>query len=160
MASTTDRPAEGRLLRWIDIPPTWLGLALAAVWGLDRVLPLHVFGALGDGAGSVLMVLGLALMAAAVLQMMLARTTFIPRRDPAALVTGGVFRLSRNPIYLGDALVLFGFILWRDVPLALPLVPLFMAFIAGRFIRGEEERLRARFGEIFELWAARTRRWL
>jgi hypothetical protein len=55
-------------------------------------------------------------------QMTLARTTVIPRRNPSALVTGGLFAWSRNPIYLADAIILTGAILWLDAVLALPLV--------------------------------------
>ncbi|MDZ4096586.1 MAG: isoprenylcysteine carboxylmethyltransferase family protein [Paracoccaceae bacterium] len=144
----------------MDWPPIWLLVALALTALLDWLLPWGLFGDFGVGAGSALIVMGVALMLAAVWQMRAARTTIIPRRDPAALVTGGVFRLSRNPIYLGDALVLAGVILWRDVPLAAPLVPLFLAVIQGRFIMGEEARLRAAFGRGFDDWAQRVRRWI
>jgi protein-S-isoprenylcysteine O-methyltransferase Ste14 len=89
-----------------------------------------------------------------------ARTTIVPRETPAALVTGGIFRFSRNPIYLGDALVLAGVVLWWDVPLAAPLVLLFILVIQTRFILAEEAVLRATFGPAFDAWAARTRRWI
>ncbi len=54
---------------------------------------------------------------------------------------------------------------WRrscggDVPLALPLVPVFMLLIRERFIRAEEQRLRDGFGAAFDDWAARVRRWI
>ncbi|MBW6507429.1 MAG: DUF1295 domain-containing protein, partial [Rhodobacteraceae bacterium] len=114
----------------------------------------------GGWVGGGLVLAGLVLMAAAAAQMVALRTTFIPRRDPQALVTGGVFALSRNPIYLADALVLTGLIIWWQAFWALPLVPAFMAFIARRFIRGEEARIAARFGADWQAYAARTRRWL
>jgi len=100
------------------------------------------------------------LMLLAVAQMALARTTFIPRRDPAALVVGGVFRVSRNPIYLGDALILTGAILYWGAWLALPLVPLFGVWITRRYILDEEARLRRGFGAGFDDWAARVPRWI
>ena len=99
-------------------------------------------------------------MVGAVAQMALAKTTVIPRRNPSALVTRGLFQLSRNPIYLGDALILAGAILWLDAVLALPLVFSFVWLIQTRFIRDEEARLTETFGPEFDLWAARTRRWL
>jgi protein-S-isoprenylcysteine O-methyltransferase Ste14 len=92
--------------------------------------------------------------------MALARTTVIPRRDPSALVTGGVFGWSRNPIYLADAIVLTGAVLWLDAVLALPLVAVFVWLIQTRFIRDEEARLTLAFGPEFDLWAARVRRWV
>lgn len=145
-------------LRILDLPPVWLGLFASLGWGLARVLPVP-FGP-GRVLGMVLIGLGLALMAVAVAQMVARHTTFIPRRDPAALVTGGAFALSRNPIYLADALILAGLLLWWDGLAALWLVPGFMALIARRFIAGEEARIRARFGADWQRYAARTRRWL
>lgn len=147
--------------KWIDLPPLWLALTLLIAWGISLVVPGLGFGGAWAGwAGVALVGAGLLLMGLAAATMMAARTTVIPHRDPLALVTGGVFRLSRNPIYLGDALVLAGFILrWDAVP-ALVLVPVFVWLIDRRFIRAEEARLRAAFGAEFETWAARTRRWI
>ena len=147
------------LLREIDIPPSWLALHIGAAWVLSLLSP-SVFGSLGCALGPGLVVLGALLLAAAVVQMARSRTTVIPRRDPSALVTDGVFSLSRNPIYLADAIILTGAILWLDAVLALPLVFSFVWLIQTRFIRDEEARLTEAFGPEFDLWAARTRRWL
>ena len=147
------------MLKWVDMPPVWLVGAIVVVRGLDRLLPWGAFGVLAV-FGPVLIVAGLGLMALAVGQMVLARTTVIPKSQPAALVTGGVFRFCRNPIYLGDALVLGGLILHWDVPLGLPVLALFVWVITQRFILGEEAVLRTRFGAAFDAWAARTGRWL
>ena len=146
------------LLQDIDIPPSWLVLHIGAAWLVSLISPV-VFESWGAAVGKVLVLGGGALMLAAVAQMVLARTTVIPRRDPSALVTGGVFGWSRNPIYLGDAILLTGAILWLDAVLALPLVAIFMALIQKRFIRDEETRLTLAFGAAFDLWASRTRRW-
>ena len=103
--------------------------------------------------------LGVLVTLGAAVQMALARTTVIPRRDPSSLVTTGLFAWSRNPIYLSDLLMLAGAILWLDAILALPLLAGFAWLIQTRFIRDEEARLTAAFGPEFDLWAARTRRW-
>jgi protein-S-isoprenylcysteine O-methyltransferase Ste14 len=145
-------------LRDIDIPPSWLVLHLALAWAVSLVSPAVLAG-WGRLPGQVLVFLGLAIMAVAVVQMVLRRTTVVPRRDPQALVTSGLFSLSRNPIYLGDALILAGAILWLDAILALPLVLSFVWLIQTRFIRDEEARLTLAFGAEFDLWASRTRRW-
>jgi protein-S-isoprenylcysteine O-methyltransferase Ste14 len=147
----------GRVLDW---PPLWLAGALAAAAVLDRLIPLALLGEGGRLPGALLGLAGLALMALAVVRMAAARTTVIPRRAPAALVTGGVFALSRNPIYLGDALVLAGAILWWDAPLALPLIPAFVAIITRRFILGEEAALARAFGPAWQAWSARVPRWI
>ncbi|WP_294969940.1 isoprenylcysteine carboxylmethyltransferase family protein [Tabrizicola sp.] len=147
------------LAREIDIPPTWLALHLGAAWVVSFVSPA-VFADVGRVVGQGLVVLGALLMGAAVVQMSLARTTVIPRRSPSALVTSGLFSLSRNPIYLGDGLILTGAILWLDAVLALPLLFSFVWLIQTRFIRDEETRLTEAFGPEFDLWAAHTRRWV
>jgi protein-S-isoprenylcysteine O-methyltransferase Ste14 len=75
------------------------------------------------------------------------------------MIRGGIYRLTRNPIYLADALILTGAILRWDAA-SLVLVPVFMAVIQRRFILGEEAGLRTAFGADFERYAAQVRRWL
>jgi protein-S-isoprenylcysteine O-methyltransferase Ste14 len=147
------------MMTWVDMPPGWLAGAIALVWLLDRLLPLPLFGAL-SAVGPLLVAAGLVLVVGSVLQMRARRTTFIPRATPAALVTTGFFRLCRNPIYLGDALILGGLILWWDVPLGLAVLAGFVWLISVRFIKGEEAVLRATFGTAFDAWSAKTGRWL
>ena len=146
-------------MKWIDLPPVWLGLFVALGWVQATRFPLGSFGAAGDWIGALLVGAGLALAVAAAVEFRRARTTIIPHEEPSAIVTSGVYRFSRNPIYLGDALILAGLGLRWDSVLALVLVPVFVAVITARFIRSEETRLRARFGAEFEAWAARVRRW-
>lgn len=104
--------------------------------------------------------LAAGLVVAAVLEFSRARTTTIPREAPSALITTGIFRHSRNPIYLADLLVLFGVsLIWGSVP-GLVLVPVLGWLLQARFIRGEEERLAAAFGTEFETYRSATRRWI
>ena len=149
------------MLREIDIPPLWLGVFIAIAWALDRLVPglATGWGWLGP-LGYLLIALGLLAMGLALVEFIRGKTTFIPRRVPTAFLQGGIYRLSRNPIYLGDALVLAGLILVWDVPAALVLVPLFMALITRRYILGEEAGLEARFGDEFTAWKQKVRRWL
>jgi protein-S-isoprenylcysteine O-methyltransferase Ste14 len=147
------------VLAVIDLPPVWLALHVAVAWVLSLVSP-PVFGSFGSLAGFWLIGLGILVTLLAAAQMALARTTVIPRRTPASLVTSGLFAVSRNPIYLSDLLILLGAILWLDAVLALPLLPGLAWLIQTRFILDEEARLAASFGAEFDLWAARTRRWI
>jgi len=153
-----------RRLPWpklFDMPPVWLALFVALarvqsvrwpVWAVE--VPLV------DLAAGVLVGGGVLLMLLALVEMRRARTTIVPHLQPERLVTSGVFSRTRNPIYLGDAAVLAGLILfWKAWP-SLILVPLFVWLITDRFIRPEEERLQARFGTAYEHWAQRTRRWI
>ena len=147
------------ILAPVDLPPVWLTLHIVAVWGLSKISPT-VFGFAGDVAGLGLVALGALIAFGAAFQMVRHQTTVIPRRDPSALVSTGLYAWSRNPIYLADLIILLGVILWLDAVLALPLLGLFAWLIQTRFILDEEARLTVAFGPEFDLWAARTRRWL
>jgi len=152
-----------QVTKWIDLPPVWLAVFLALAWVQARAMPVPApagLRAIADLGGGLMVGGGVLLILLAALALRRARTTVIPHRDPAALVASGVFRRSRNPIYLGDALVLTGLALaWEAWP-SLALVPLFVWLITDRFIRPEEERLRAAFGRAFDDYTRRTRRWL
>jgi protein-S-isoprenylcysteine O-methyltransferase Ste14 len=143
----------------LDVPPVWLIGAIVLVWALDRLFPLPLFGVL-SAFGPLLVLAGLILLFGGAAQMAARKTTFIPKRRPTALVTNGFFRLCRNPIYLGDALILAGLILWWDVPLGLPVLALFVWLITTRFILAEEAMLRRVFGGAYDDWVARSGRWL
>ncbi|GHE86121.1 S-isoprenylcysteine methyltransferase [Aliiroseovarius zhejiangensis] len=149
------------LLRWLDMPPVWLALMIALAYGLDRIAPGLGFGLeITRGLGNLLIVLGLGLLGAAIWQFRRARTTVIPGEEPSALVQHGLYRWTRNPIYLGDAMILTGLILRWDVLPALLLVPVFTTIITKRFILWEEAALRAKFGPAFDDWAGQVRRWI
>ena len=99
-------------------------------------------------------------MALAVVEMQRHRTTVFPHREADHLVTTGVFKWTRNPIYLGDILVLMGFILHWDAVLSLAILPIFIMAIDYRFIAPEEDRLRRKFRSDFERYMCDTRRWI
>jgi len=149
-------------MKWIDIPPVWLGLALLVSYWIGQ---LHLFGISVSHpiteAMSVLTIgVALVLMVLAVVQMYRHKTTVIPHLEADNLVQSGIFGYTRNPIYLGDVVILAGFILRWDAVLALPLVPVLFWVLQTRFILGEEDRLRRKFPQAFESYAATTRRWL
>ena len=78
----------------------------------------------------------------------------------SALVTSGIYRVTRNPMYLGMALVLLGFAIWTGNLLALALAPVFVVAITRFQIRAEEAALRRLFGGAFDAYAAAVPRWL
>jgi len=146
------------LPNWIDLPPVWLVLFGALAWFMAEVwAPL----------GSLLLWPGLAIMAAslaladwAIHAMRRQATTPNPHGEPTALVTGGPFRFSRNPIYLADMGLLAGWCLALGTLAGLVLLAPLYVVLGSRFIRPEEARLAAAFGEPYRAYAARVRRWL
>jgi protein-S-isoprenylcysteine O-methyltransferase Ste14 len=148
-----------RILRQWESPPTWLLLFVTIAWVQSRVLPVWDAAGLGNWLGAIFIVSGVGLLVVALFQFARARTTVMPRETARVLMTDGVYRLSRNPIYVADAMVLTGLCLRWDLG-ALIWVVIFVIVIDQRFVAGEEAGLRAKFGEEFHRWAEKTRRWL
>ncbi len=143
-----------------DYPPVWLLAALALAWGARHLFPIGAGQSVLVVPGWGLVLVAGALMGAAAARFLRHRTTIVPHRKPAALITDGLYRYSRNPIYLADVLLLAGLIMVWGAHLAWPLVPLLAWVLQRRFILPEEARLRAAFGQATEQYFARTRRWI
>jgi len=141
----------------LDLPPVWLALALALAWGQTLILP--TIPAL-PFTGWSLIAVGVALVILAFRAFRQAKTTVIPHQVPTAVITHGVFRYSRNPIYLADVLFLLGASFVMGSLLGLILTPALVVILTRRFIEPEEARLKSRYGAEFARWSARTRRWV
>lgn len=91
-----------------------------------------------------------------------AKTTVNPMRPGSAssLVTSGVYRLTRNPMYLGFLLTLLGWAAWLSNAAAFAAVPGFVLYMDCFQIRPEERALRSRFDQEFNAYKARVRRWI
>ena len=148
--------------RFLDIPPAWLVLALIVAWWQSRYLPMDLSLAhpITDLIAGVLIGAGVILILLAALEFRRARTSIIPHQVPDKLITTGIFTRTRNPIYLGDALILLGFILRFDAVLSLALVPVFVWWIERHFILDEEDRLRRGFRMEFARYEQKVRRWV
>lgn len=148
-------------MKVLDLPPVWLAGLLGVAYLMRLALPeLLISGVWLRGFATLLIVLGVGIMLAALWEFWHARTTVVPRNTPSAFLRRGIYRFTRNPIYLGDALVLSGAILWWGVLPALILVPLFIALINKRFILGEEAILRDLYADEYDQWSKKTQRWL
>ena len=142
-------------------PPVWLLFGLVAVFSCSEFYPGPRFTSLAAQAvGSAIIVVGLLLLISANGLFTKAGTEVIPFREVKTLVTSGVYRYSRNPMYLGMVLVLLGCAVTVGATTALLVPPLFMIIIEWRFIRPEEAMLRERFPESYAAYCARVRRWL
>lgn len=133
-------------------------LALEAIWPMGP-LPVAIRWGLRI-AGFVVAMAGLGLDLTAMLAMRRARTNILPHRAADRLLTGGVFAISRNPIYLGNTLLLIG------VAMALPSLwmaaaaLLAAALVDQLAIRREERHLAARFGPAYAVYARGVPRWI
>lgn len=119
-------------------------------------------GLLATAGALLLAAAGGAVALAGLLAFRQARTTFNPLapQQASALVTGGIYRYTRNPMYLGMLAVLAGWGVWLGNAASWLGLPLSMAVLTVLQIRPEERILRARFGAAFDVYAARVRRWL
>lgn len=109
-----------------------------------------------------LLCLGQAVSIAGMVAFRRARTTINPI-DPTkatALVANGIFRRTRNPMYVGLSITLLGWAAYLASPVAALLVPLYMAYITRFQIQPEERVLSAKFGAQYVAYQQAVRRWL
>jgi protein-S-isoprenylcysteine O-methyltransferase Ste14 len=156
--------------RWLEhrIPPPVIDVACAVLmWQLALWMPWAQCWPRGGG----LLVWGLAIAVAlagallallGVYQLARARTTVNPLAPARArqLVSGGIYRYTRNPMYLGMLLALLGWGLWLGNAAAWLVLPAFVVILDALQIKPEERALRLRFGAEFDRYAARVRRWI
>ena len=133
------------------------------MWGVARSIDA---GSIGAGqqvqVAIALLIAGVVLMAAAAAALVVAKTTINPLRPSRAsrLVTGSVFRFSRNPIYLGDLLLLAAIAVWLGQFSNIMLLALFVVYIDRFQIRPEERALLMLFGAEYAAYCTKVRRWL
>lgn len=139
-----------------DIPPLWAAGTFVLQIVLSR-LPLAQVNAKGLGWACALA--GFALVLWSAWWFWRKRTTIEPRDTPSTLIVEGPFRLNRNPIYTGMAVMLVGTGLWLGSLLAAAFAFGFAAIITRRFILEEEDALRQAFGAQATDYITRTRRW-
>ena len=160
--STRDHPGV------IAPPPLiYLGFLLAG-WGLEQ-FAVHMISLgmgfsldvdLRRGLAFVLVIGGLLLDGIAAGTFRRLGTPPEPWKPTTALATGGLYKYSRNPIYVGFAITYAGFALAMDSPVALALLAPCL-IVVDRFVIAREERyLSAKFGAEYEAYKGKVRRWL
>lgn len=147
------------------MPPALVwAVAFAVPWGLRRYgwTPVDPVPEWMIVIGGVLLTAAVLLGVGAVIQFVAARTTVDPHRVRRAsrLVTGGVYRITRNPMYLALLLVLLASAVREADPLALACAGGFVAYLNRFQIAPEERTLADLFGEEYEAFRRRTRRWI
>ncbi len=143
-------------------PPLWALLFLAATYGLSLVPGFNTALEFPTRPVGLIVIIGaLAILFGAMLQFRLANTQLLPTSPVNnALVTGGVFSVTRNPMYLAMMLFCLGGALWFGRPVML-LAPVLMFAVANwAFIPFEEAKMRRQFPETFDAYCKRVRRWI
>jgi protein-S-isoprenylcysteine O-methyltransferase Ste14 len=153
--TSSDRPA-------VRIIPPLIYLAGLVVGGLaSLVLPTNVVPAAPALAiGGILILLGAALAGSAVFRFKSAGTTVRPDRAPSRLVVAGPYKFTRNPMYLGLAVLYLGIAAADQSLWALLLLPVVLAIIRRWAIGPEEAFLERRFGADYVSYQAKVGRWL
>jgi protein-S-isoprenylcysteine O-methyltransferase Ste14 len=146
-----------------QVPPVaWVILLTGAAYCLSLAPGLSTLPSFnGRLAAIVALIIAAGLLLASTLQFRLAKTEFMPNSATnASLVTSGLFALTRNPMYLGMTLICLAAALWfgRWPMLAAPLA--FFAIANWVFIPFEEAKMRRQFGDAFDAYTKRVRRWI
>ena len=135
-----------------------LGLGLGYLWPLAIVRD-HVAAAARIGAGAVLVAAGIAIGIAGFLQFRRAGTDVRPDQPTTALVTDGIYRYSRNPLYIAQALIYAGIALAADSLWAFALLVPTLIVIRYGVIAREEAYLERKFGDDYRRFKTAVRRW-
>jgi len=148
----------------LRIPPDVVWVVVAGLmWLASRVTAgFDAAETLRRPLALMLMAIGVGFMVAARVALSRAGTTWHPTEPgrTTALVTSGVYRLSRNPTYLGMEIVLLGWAVALASPAAVLVSALFVAYITRFQIRPEELVLSVSLGEDYRDYFKRVRRWI
>lgn len=147
--------------KYFDWPPVWLLIFMIAAWAQAQVWnPMDYSSGISTLVGRGAIIFGIIVMGVSIAMFRRHKTSVVPKRIPENIITSGPYKYSRNPIYVADAIVLFGYILTIGSVISFILIPAFCWVIHKRFINGEEAGLRAEFGQEYENYCQQTRRWL
>lgn len=139
------------------------GIFIAAGLALGHFVPLFP----GAGpvpleariGGSLILACAGAIAGLAFMEMRRVRTTFRPGHKANALVGGGVFKRTRNPMYLSLTLIVLGLGIATANAWMILLAPLLLLYLQERVVKREEAYLSQRFGAEYEAYRRKVRRW-
>ncbi len=148
----------------LKIPPPAIALLAAiAMWAISKSTPLmDVPRNVRLLAAGTLVLVGVALAITGVLTFRRAGTTIHPTRpqETSALVSSGVYRISRNPMYVGLLILLIAWAVFLSSAWSLVGPFAFVLYISRFQIVPEERVLSAKFGEAYASYKSKVRRWL
>lgn len=148
----------------LKIPPPLVALAIAVtMWIARNVAPaLELSPTTRIVAAGVVAVIGGYFSVAGTIAFRRAKTTVNPLKPESAssLVTSGVYRITRNPMYVALALLLVAWGFYLSAPFLLVGSVLFVLYVTRFQIQPEERVLRRMFGSEYTSYIQRVRRWL
>lgn len=148
----------------LKVPPPVVALVVAlAMWAVSRLTPTFDVGApLRIAVAIAIALVGGAFSAAGMTAFRRAKTTMNPMKPEtsASLVTTGIYRVTRNPMYVGLLFVLVGWMAFLGAPWTLAGPAVFVAYVTRFQIAPEERALMSAFGDVYASYKARVRRWL
>jgi protein-S-isoprenylcysteine O-methyltransferase Ste14 len=145
-------------------PPLFFVAGLLVAWWLDSRLTFEIARS-GAGAAQITLgvaavVVGVGVAAWGVVTYVRARTAIVPIRPARQLVVTGPYRLTRNPMYVGFTSVYVGVALWLNAAWPLVLLPGVLGSLYVLVIRREEQYLSIEFGDAYEAYCRRVRRFV
>ena len=142
-------------------PPTIFGAAFLVGLGIDLAYPLPIVPLwLQLGAGLAFIAGGVSLIHSSMQSIAGANATYDPYAPTTTLVTSGIYRHTRNPGYLGLAIIQVGLALMIDSPWILLSVVVAVIVTSQFVIRLEEEKLTRTFGQQYRDYVGKVRRWI
>jgi protein-S-isoprenylcysteine O-methyltransferase Ste14 len=143
------------------LPPTYLWAAIIAMVAFHFLFPLkRIIPFPWDLLGLIPLALGIVLNLMADKAFRDAKTTVKPFRESTTLITDGVYRISRHPMYLGFVLILLGLAVLLGSLTPFMMIPVFAVVMDLVFIVVEEQMLEEKFGQAWLDYKAAVRRWL
>ena len=143
------------------LPPHLAALAVLAMIALHALLPIAAVVTIPFSlVGLVPLAAGGAVVVWTRGAFKRARTPIRPLTMSTALVTYGLYRYSRNPMYVGAVLILPGVAILLGTVTHMLVVPAFAFVLQSNFIRPEERLLITTFGERYRAYRANVRRWV
>lgn len=157
-------PPKRKAFLELRVPPVIVFILSAfLMWGAARLIPAWRFDLPWRGPLSALFIfIGILLGLKGLSAFHRVRTTSNPVRpdDASSLVTSGVYRITRNPMYLGLLFLLAAWALRISNGVSLLLLPAFVIYMTRFQIIPEERALASKFGESFDSYRRSVRRWL
>ena len=143
------------------LPPVYLLVAVLLMAGLNYFTPLHtILTAPITYLGVGLIIPGFLIVIWPAASFGKAGTPIKPFEESTYLVTNGMYRVTRNPMYLGMVVILLGVAVLFGTASPFLLVPVFGWIIKTKFVKFEEALLDKTFGDEYIEYKRRVRRWL